>query len=432
MTANLIKEPYNQNGIYNPYYLNKTQITNRILEIPQRINYEISSVGRLILKAGSKVYISTNGTFQSVTLTENTLEGGGGEWTTDHSRSLFAVYVPSLNKVLNVDFDHTFAQSTAPTSFLSNRALWFDTTNNIVKMTTDSGATWQICSLPIMAGRPGETNIGWRGYVDNVFNGAGFIAQYAWIAEGLRVLISNGYNSDGTYRNKEYITEKFYMTNETGKSSKHLFLNLRNPYKLHTWGSIYQTGKTPTLLANTQLVFSNELTNYLELYDINGTLKQVGDIVYLGQLDKSSDASITSLSLEPFKILTQYGQATLDEPDLSAPNGIPYNTEYVIKEPGWVYFNTHLRCASNYQNPTSSIQVYGKIIDNDAPVSVYGNLLGTKWDGSSNTITNDNMTTLFVRVYPGQRVKLHTQSSAGSAAVASYQCIFYPLKRKGV
>lgn len=438
MTANLIKEPYNQNGIYNPYYLNKTQLTNCVLEVPHNIDIQLDKTTQVLNWSTESIAIFPDG-FEADGTTKKFLYKSGKALTLNvsnfsHTSGLLGIGMIEniLNNIEVFPLNLIVSSDTMPGgSGTSSSYYWYDTANNMCYI-VQGGAIQRRASLPIAHFTGGGTGVGITN-IDTVFNGAGFMDQIVWVDKDLKVLISNGKNADDTNKNKEYTTEKLCMSDETGKSSRHLFLNLQHDKLVATWGGMYQTGKQPTLVANYHLVFYNELTNYLETYDVNNNVHQIGDQVYLGQLNKTSNsASITSLSLAPFKILTPYEQETLDEPDLSAPISIPYNTEYVIKEPGWVYFNTHLRCASNYNNPTSSIQVYGRVIDNDKQVSVYGNLLGTKWDGSSNTVTNDNMTSLFIRVYPGQRVKLLTTTTSGNATVASYECNFYPLKRKGV
>lgn len=184
----------------------KNYTTNRILEIPQNIKLEIEPTTvqwpALILKSGSKVYVSTNGTFNEVTI-ENDVKGATGLFTDSHARSLFVCYVPSTNSLLTFDRDsgRTVSQDTAPTNFLAGYGLWFDTANNIVKCTQDSGTTWIPCSLPICIGRPGQQNVGWNGYLDQVFNGFGYIGSTLFALPGVKVQAPNGRNEDGTYKN---------------------------------------------------------------------------------------------------------------------------------------------------------------------------------------------------------------------------------------
>ena len=185
--------------------VNYDNITNCITYIPQDIKLELNNDGKLKLKSGSKVYISTNGTFNAVTISGDKT-GGGSLWTTAHNRELFVVVNADNNNIATIPVEQTYSQDTAPTTFLAGYGGWFDTANNIVKYTIDGGTTWRVCSLPICIGRPGETNVGWNGYLDQVFNGFGYIGSTVFALPGVKGLIPNGRNTDGSLKNKEYVT----------------------------------------------------------------------------------------------------------------------------------------------------------------------------------------------------------------------------------
>jgi len=229
MTANLVHKFYNENEISKPLkYLTQNQITNCLLEVPQDIKYEITSDGKIILKAGSRVYVSTNGTFEAVTLTSDTAAAAGGLWTSDNSRKVFVVYMPHSNAVISQPVDYTFSQASAPTSFVGSSALWYDTTNRVLKCTWNNGANWYICSLPIMLGRPGiisSGKSGWAGVVDNVFNGMGFFGSTVWVGKGVKGLAPNRRNADGTLRNNLVVSKSVnFYTNDNYTTSRTTFV----------------------------------------------------------------------------------------------------------------------------------------------------------------------------------------------------------------
>lgn len=436
MTAKLTHKPYNQNGIYNPYYLNKTQLTNCVLEVPQNIDIQLDKTSKLLTCSEKSIAIFPDG-FEEDGTTPKFLYKSGKKLTNNgsvysHTTGLLGIAMVDniLNSIEVFPLNLIVSSNVMPTG--SSPRYWYDTANNMCYI-VQNGAIQRRASLPIAHFTGGGTGVGITN-IDTVFNGAGFIDQIAWIDKGLKVLISNGGNADGTSRNREYITDKLYLSNHSGLTSRYMFLNLQNPNRLNSWGNCYQLGKEPVLTAGNALMFFNERTNYMERYDTEGTQVQVGDMVYLGSLVKfSTTGSITSLDLNIFKVLNPSEILELDEPDLSGEGKITvaYNTEYLVREPGWVYFNTHLHVNANYITSASSIQVYGRIFDGDKNLAVYGNLCSCSWDGSSQTVSIHNMTTQFVRVYTGQRVKLYTAETRGSANVASYQCDFYPLKKKG-
>ena len=324
-TANLINKLYNQNGLEKDIKagnsLLQAQISNCILEIPENINYEINSAGRIILKAGSKVYVSTNGTFEAVTLNTNTPEGANELWTQDHSRRLFVVYIPETNRVQAHALDYTYAQTTAPTTFLTGYALWYNTDTKVIKATVDSGATWRICSLPIMIGRPGGTNIGWRGYVDNVFNGMGFISQYSFVLPNVRVLFADRRNANGTLKNKEIVSDVVHfqsLVNQTSQLGRLMFRN--NALMLGGYGvtNYFEQETVPSGFGQ-HAVWYNTRENQVYVTGDSGTTWTKTYEIVLPKLTKGSVTSaITDISMPyPLKI----GDVNINMPALKSANG---------------------------------------------------------------------------------------------------------------
>ena len=297
------------------------QISNCFLEIPENIHYEINSAGRIILKAGSKVYVSTNGTFEAVTLNTNTPEGANELWTQDHSRRLFVVYIPETNRVQAHALDYTYAQTTAPTTFLTGYALWYNTDTKVIKATVDSGATWRICSLPIMIGRPGGTNIGWRGYVDNVFNGMGFISQYSFVLPNVRVLFADRRNANGTLKNKEIVSDVVHfqsLVNQTSQLGRLMFRN--NALMLGGYGvtNYFEQETVPSGFGQ-HAVWYNTRENQVYVTGDSGTTWTKTYEIVLPKLTKGSVTSaITDISMPyPLKI----GDVNINMPALKSANG---------------------------------------------------------------------------------------------------------------
>ena len=82
--------------------------------------------------------------------------------------------------------------------------MWYDTKNNYVKLTEDSGATWYNCSLPLLKGSPRNTIdethpiAGWVNGPTQVFNGFGYIGSTVFALPGIKCLVGNGRNPDGS------------------------------------------------------------------------------------------------------------------------------------------------------------------------------------------------------------------------------------------
>ena len=186
--------------------LRTTQITNCITEIPRTINFELSGT-TVTLKAGSAAIVpdgfeedGVTPKFQyDITTTDQTYDFWG-DYTEDFifllegygSRSLSVVFPGSL-----------YSGPTAPT-VSDSFAIWYDTTNNIMQRTYNGGTNWSVAShtfpvavVSVVAGVPTA--------VKYVFNGMGYIGSTLWVDKGIKGLIPNGRNEDGTLRNIEWI-----------------------------------------------------------------------------------------------------------------------------------------------------------------------------------------------------------------------------------
>lgn len=177
--------------------------TNCITEIPQDIKLELNN-GTLTLKAGSKVY-APNGKnadgsdkFDVVMITQDIIYP-----SLSHANADRVVFVNSSADTLNgYDNDFVFSSSTTP-SPSGTTYVWYDTANNLVKVTTNSGATWITgLSLPICIGNY-VNNSGFTS-IDQIFNGFGYIGSTVFTLPGVKGLIPDGRNEDGSLRNIEH------------------------------------------------------------------------------------------------------------------------------------------------------------------------------------------------------------------------------------
>lgn len=189
--------------------LNQTQITNCILEIRQDIKLELNS-GTVTLKAGSKVWYPDG--FESDGITPKF-----SYYTLDTDRmaasSTSATYTDVI--VINLydesgtymfwgEMVDTYSGPTTPT-LTGRRQYWYDTTNNIIKYYNPSTTTWYTehsghkFIFPIgLFSVTGET--GFTG-INQVFNGFGYIGSTVFALPGVKGLIPNGKNANGTLNN---------------------------------------------------------------------------------------------------------------------------------------------------------------------------------------------------------------------------------------
>lgn len=181
-------------------------MTNCITDIPQDIKLTLSN-GTLALKSGSNIYYPNgSGVFTKVTTsTDYTVSVG--------SPTGNRVLLPIVNSA-GTSFSFLTAQNglnlfsgaTAPTVTVST-AYWYDTTNNIIKRTQDTGATWSTISgayicLPICLTTFSNGSVT---SIDQIFNGFGYIGSTVFALPGVKGLIPNGRNADGTLKSTEFV-----------------------------------------------------------------------------------------------------------------------------------------------------------------------------------------------------------------------------------
>lgn len=195
-------------------------MTNCITEIPQDINLTLAS-GTLTLKAGSKVYVPNgSGNFDTVTtsadITANSPWGGGTDDVMLFVNGTSFTGIPATR---------CYSGSSQPTVSGGTDAYWYDTTNNVIKRTTDTGATWTTTtySLPIAIFSRISGTIT---TIKQVFNGFGYMGAIIFTTPGVKGLIPNGYNNDGTLKNATFTTSGVLISGAiTGTHSYSVRLN---------------------------------------------------------------------------------------------------------------------------------------------------------------------------------------------------------------
>lgn len=187
--------------------LNTSQITNCITEIPQDIKLELKD-GVLTLKAGSKVYVpngfevdGTTPKFDEVNITNDINIPLGTEQT-----RLVCINANGQDQVSSVP--SSYCSGNTATIHSGGRTTWYDTANNLIKTSTDNGATWTgNYSFPIARYTASNVNgVVQITSLDQTFNGFGYIGSTVFVTKGVKALIPNGRNDDGSLRNIEFIT----------------------------------------------------------------------------------------------------------------------------------------------------------------------------------------------------------------------------------
>lgn len=198
------------------------QITNCITEIPQDIKMELSN-GTITIKAGSKVYNADGSVYDLDNDLSHTPNWGV---LTGKSIGLMVFPVISNNKITGIDVSNqslVFSGDTAPT-FSGNYAYWLDTVNKKVKYTNDAGVTWlENRAFPLCLVSTTDNAVT---SIDQVFNGFGFMDTTLFALPGIKGLIPNGRNENGTLRNYPITTTIIsFMNREDTRTNTYFGIN---------------------------------------------------------------------------------------------------------------------------------------------------------------------------------------------------------------
>lgn len=243
--------------------LTTKNITNCITKIPQDIKLELND-GTLMLKAGSKLYIPNGFESDGTTLKfdEIVLDKDYNRSTTTTATGYSLLYFNINNQddnyklsLVTVNGDatkHSYSGDTAPTEFVSGIAYWYDTQNNIVKNTLNSGSDWEEgFSLPlaIISYTPNTFTS-----IDQVFNGFGFIGSTIFALPGVEGLIPNGRNTDGSLNNTKFTTTE--VKTYTSTSDENFEIKLYESGSIDWWYVSYIQDKNININTDT-----NEITS---------------------------------------------------------------------------------------------------------------------------------------------------------------------------
>lgn len=234
--------------------VNYDNISNCLTKIPQDIKLELDN-GLLTLKAGSKVYVpngfeedNTTRKFDVVVTEEDLIVA-----TNPYDVLTLCMYDAENNDAnARIYMNQCYSGDTEPTDLVSqNKYYWYDTANNIIKTKFGSESTWTgKMSLPF--GLVQSTASDGYSYIDQIFNGAGFIGDTTFVLPGVQALFADGRNEDGTLKNK-LVTEKKVIINRQPSASTLIgglqYENDSNFY-IGAWGSDYIVSDTKPTTSN--------------------------------------------------------------------------------------------------------------------------------------------------------------------------------------
>lgn len=345
-------------------YLDQSQITNCILEIPQNIKYTLED-GVLTIKAGTIITVPYGTTDQSAmypvgaTFLNNNFKVVKTYFTdnkffvqaevqADASVSSSAAagnrmvgLAPQSNGSYNYADTACYSGATAPTA-TATLAIWYDTTNNVIKETDNSGDSWNEAywCLPLLLVE--RTNQEWTNVL-NVFNGMGYIGNTVFVNPDVKVLITTAVNDDGSKENTEYTTDSIYLGSTTVSNIEFVIaitpasFNTRKNCYIVTY-SFYSISPVPPENTEKWLNSQNGL-----FYILRDGVWELDPQVHLG-FGTISDRVITDF--QPFGTVsvaddqtvlhkwgdeTIYGQKTFNQPIVSTANGVVTTGNFIVK-----------------------------------------------------------------------------------------------------
>ena len=237
--------------------VNYNNISNCITEIPQNI-VELggnTSHGTSLVKGIA--YIPDG--FESDGVTPKFIKDNRTNQTHQNLYQYTSSYMFFVQKgfsgVKYLPVSYCYSGPIAPTEFfISNNqkfALWYDTTNNLVKFTSNGGSTWKSgYSLPIYIATYSDDKSKFTS-IDQVFNGFGYIGSTIFALPGVKGLIPNGRNADGSLKNIEFTLDKV-LTETFPNLDVPVYVTLKTN-SLDYW----QVEVTPIAYSETENIFIN-------------------------------------------------------------------------------------------------------------------------------------------------------------------------------
>ena len=181
-------------------------VTNCITNIPQDIKLELNSDGQLVLKAGSKIYHPNGvGSFNTYTISNDLITNGYG--TGVRQMMVFVRYNGTGLDTTGLSNTHSGSDS------FSGTGIYYNTTTNNIDYYTSGTASGRNYCFPMAIITMTDTTIT---SIDQVFNGFGYIGSTVFALPGVKGLIPNGRNEDGSLKNtttNDFTTVKTVQVN---------------------------------------------------------------------------------------------------------------------------------------------------------------------------------------------------------------------------
>lgn len=177
--------------------------------------------------------------------------------------------------------------------------VWYDTANNIIKI-QDGTNEWKAFygfSLPFCLVSSSSSAVT---SIDQVFDWCGYIGSTAFVLPGVKGLIPNSWNSDGTYKSIEYETDRVLTIDASNNISSTCTFDIGQGYlsSWATWG-LYVGASLPTLSSPSteykKCYITSENKQYYHTPEFDGW-REFYEVMHDGRLITDSNGKITSLT----------------------------------------------------------------------------------------------------------------------------------------
>ena len=186
-----------------------SNVTNCITEIPQDIKLELNN-GTLTLKAGSKVYVPrANNEFLEVTISKDL------SYTYSAASAKTKLF---YNLTKNSIFGETNTGSGSGINPPQAYYTYYDVNSNVVRRSID-GSTWSDDELSLPLCDKTSTQGTGITSIDQVFNGFGYIGSTLFALPGVKGLVPNGRNEDGSLKSVEVTVNSVKISTFTGTAA---------------------------------------------------------------------------------------------------------------------------------------------------------------------------------------------------------------------
>ena len=276
--------------------------TNCITEIPQDIKLELVD-GTLTLKAGSKVWIPYGTTEAYQVGDTDAYNHTVVDTSWNGSKFFYAIEITSDVETIGVDNAATWfvclrlSDGTPTVNWLQNcksgsdssefeYCFGYNTTDNTIFDYRDVKSFQASLPLAIVTSNSTEFTA-----IDQTFNGFGYIGSTVFALPGVKGLIPNGRNADGSLKNTEFVTDKVLLeTATTYKDFPDIFVGQPGLFNNNFLGSF----KSAPQIVNYSYYY-NESENMIYGTGNEGKWSIENRYIYVGSvIGSTSISSLTS------------------------------------------------------------------------------------------------------------------------------------------